>query len=102
MKKKVRITRRRQDQQALNRFYSLFGMGYTTVANVGILINPHFYANRNANLKGRLFDTEGIKAVKPPDGDKNIGSNGLDKKLRKMGIPKDAPDAVVISAIEAM
>ena len=101
MKKKVRITRRRQDKQAINRFYSLSGMDYN-VANVGILINPHFYANRNANLKGRIFDTEGLKAVKPPDGNNNIGSNGLDKKLRKTGIAKDAPDAVVISAIEAM
>ena len=50
---------------------------------VGHGINMLFYANRNANLRGGLFDSDGLKAVKPPDGNKNIGSNGLDRKIRR-------------------
>ena len=53
---------------------------------VGHGINLLFYANRNANLRGGLFDSDGLKAVKPPDGSKNIGSNGLDRKIgRRFG-----------------
>ena len=49
-------------------------------------INMLFYANRNANLRGGMFDSDGLKAIKPPDGSKNIGSNGLDKKIgRRFG-----------------
>ena len=63
--------------------------GYSKVAYEGTLINPHFYVHRDANLKGQVYDEQGVKAIKKPDGTANTGSNGMDtitrngRKLKK-------------------